>query len=105
MKKLFNATLTALIVSLFSFQAVAHPSQGNKHKPGHKHGHKHGHNKVVVIKKHRPSPKKRPKHKHYHHKKMPRNTTYITIGNFTYAKVNDHYYKRQGDRYINVIIK
>ncbi|MFS1913066.1 hypothetical protein [Vibrio sp. 10N.286.48.B7] len=95
-------TLLSLALSLTHFSAVAHPSGHH----GHGHGHKHKHHKeVIVVKKHKPSPKKKkPKHKHYHYKSMPRQTTYIRIGNFTYANVEGHYYQRQGDRYINVIL-
>lgn len=108
-----NITLTlfiAVLVTLFSVESYAKPphhGHGHKHahKHGYKHGHKKGHKKVVVVKKHRPSPKKRPKHKYYHYKKMPRHTTYIKIGKFTYAQVGGHYYQRRGDRYVNVIIK
>ncbi|MGR5220397.1 hypothetical protein ACPV4B_09170 [Vibrio parahaemolyticus] len=97
-----HLSLAAIAISLVSFQGLAHPSDHHKHK--HKHKHKH-HKEVVVVKKYYPSPKKRPKYKHYHYKKMPRHTTYIKIGNFTYAKVDGHYYQRRGDRYVNVILK
>ncbi|WP_413110240.1 hypothetical protein [Thaumasiovibrio sp. DFM-14] len=110
MLKTFITILFGLIISLgvTSTPAEARPSHT---PPGHakKHHHKK-HDKVIIVKekKHHKkkykSPKHKPKHRYYHHKKLPKRTRYITIGPFTYAVVDGHYYRRKGDRYINIIL-
>ncbi len=102
MSKVKFSVVVAALLGLISSGAFAHPHGHHKHKHKHK---KHHHKEVIVVKKYHPSPKKRPKYRHYHYKKMPKHTTYIKIGNFTYARVDGHYYRRQGDTYFNVIIK
>ncbi|GMQ48305.1 hypothetical protein [Vibrio sp. 10N] len=104
MSKAKFIAVVVVLIGLMSAPSFAHPHGHHKHK--HKHKHKnHHHKEVIVVKKYHPSPKKRPKHRHYHYKKMPRHTTYIKIGSFTYARVDGHYYQRKGDTYFNVIIK
>ncbi|MGR5209253.1 hypothetical protein ACPV4A_01790 [Vibrio rotiferianus] len=87
-------------LGLFSTTANAHSEYKHHHKHHHKHKnkHKHKHKKVVVVKH------KRPKHYYYHYKRIPPRSTYIQIGNFTYLKVDDHYYKRSRDRYVHVVL-
>ncbi|MGR5286144.1 hypothetical protein ACP3V5_12535 [Vibrio maritimus] len=102
MSKVKFTVVVAALLSLISSAAFAHPHGHHKHKHKHK---KHHHKEVIVVKKYHPSPKKHPKYRHYHYKKMPKHTTYIKIGNFTYARVDGHYYRRQGDTYFNVVLK
>ncbi|PQJ42800.1 hypothetical protein BTO00_12230 [Vibrio campbellii] len=77
MSKRFSFTIVGMMFSLgmFSAEVAAHS----------KHHHKHGPH-------------------HHHHKHIPPRGTYIQIGNFTYLKVDDFYYKRSKDRYIHVVL-
>ncbi len=99
-----SALCTFVLVMLCSasFGTFAHGDGHGHHKHKHKHKHKQ---EVIVVKKYKTSPKHRPKHRHYHYKRMPKRTTYIKIGNLSYARVDGHYYRRKGDSYVNVIIK
>ncbi|MFH0273534.1 hypothetical protein [Vibrio jasicida] len=107
MSKRLSFTIVGMMLSLgmFSAEAIAHPKHHHKHghhhghhHHHHKHRHKHKHKKVVVVKP------KRPKHNYYHYKHIPPRSTHIQIGNFTYLKVDDFYYKRSKDRYIYVAL-
>ncbi|MGR5237515.1 hypothetical protein [Vibrio alfacsensis] len=91
--------MVGMILSLgvFSTEAVAHPKGKHHHKHGYHHQHKHKHKKMGVV-KHKP-----PKHRYYHYKRITPRGTYIQIGNFTYLKVDDYYYKRSKDRYVHVV--
>ncbi|WP_087016381.1 hypothetical protein [Thaumasiovibrio subtropicus] len=89
------------------------PGHNKPNRPGH---HRPGYNRpgygkppVIVVKprkgqRYRPSPTYRPRHHYYHYRSLPRHATYIQIGGIRFALVDGHYYRRQGDRYINVII-
>lgn len=102
--KRFSFTIVGMMLSfgLFSAEAAAHPKHhhkhGHHHGHHHKHKHKHKHKKVIVVNH------KRPKHHYYHYKRIPPRSTYIQIGNFTYLKVDDYYYKRSKDRYVHVVM-
>ncbi|WP_409933023.1 hypothetical protein [Vibrio jasicida] len=107
MSKRLSFTIVGMMLSLgmFSAEAIAHPKHHHKHghhhghhHHHHKHRHKHKHKKVVVVKP------KRLKHHYYHYKHIPPRSTHIQIGNFTYLKVDDFYYKRSKDRYIHVAL-
>ncbi|EJC7120912.1 hypothetical protein DC924_RS15530 [Vibrio parahaemolyticus] len=102
MSKQLSVAMVGVMLSLgvFSAEAMAH---GHKHEHHHdhhhhkrKHKHKHRHHDVIVV-----NPRL-PRHQYYYYDRIPRNSTYIQIGNFTYLKVDDHYYRRSSDRYIHV---
>ncbi|TOD41468.1 hypothetical protein CGJ65_06380 [Vibrio parahaemolyticus] len=105
--KQLSVAMVGVMLSLgvFSAEAMADPKHrhGHKHEHHHdhhhhkrKHKHKHRHHDVIVV---NPRP---PRHQYYYYDRIPRNSTYIQIGNFTYLKVDDHYYRRSSDRYIHV---
>ncbi|MFZ3507581.1 hypothetical protein [Vibrio harveyi] len=100
MSKRLSLTMIGMMLSLgvFSADVSAHPKHHHNKHGHHHHKHKHKHKKVVVVKH------KRPKHYCYHYKRIPPRSTYIQIGNFTYLKVDEHYYKRSKDRYVHVVL-
>ncbi|MGD1455681.1 hypothetical protein [Vibrio harveyi] len=100
MSKRLSLTMIGMMLSLgvFSADVSAHPKHHYNKHGHHHHKHKHKHKKVVVVKH------KRPKHYYYHYKRIPPRSTYIQIGNFTYLKVDEHYYKRSKDRYVHVVL-
>ncbi|CAM3043780.1 hypothetical protein QTO01_04975 [Vibrio mytili] len=118
MSKQISVAMAGALLSLgmFSADAIADPKHkhGHKrahhhhdhyyddrhhHKRKHKHKHKHRHRDVVVIDS-RP-----PRHRYYYRDRIPRDSVFIQIGNLTYLKVDDHYYRRSNDRYIHVGLK
>ncbi|AEX24825.1 hypothetical protein VEJY3_22061 [Vibrio sp. EJY3] len=74
-----------------------HDRHHHKHKRKHKHKHKH---RDVIVVEHRP-----PRHRYYYRDRVPSNSVFIQIGNLTYLKVDDHYYRRSNDRYVHVDLR
>ncbi|WP_423840624.1 hypothetical protein ONE56_17840 [Vibrio mytili] len=116
MSKQISVAMAGALLSLgmFSADAIADPKHKHGHKRAHhhhdhyyddrhhhkrKHKHKHRHRDVVVIDS-RP-----PRHRYYYRDRIPRDSVFIQIGNLTYLKVDDHYYRRSNDRYIHVGLK
>ncbi len=102
-KKMTAKALTFLFIITtglgFTTQAEARKSNGGKSlssvvvKPSARHKPKN----VVVIKKRQP-----PRHRHYRRNSLPRLATFAVIAGVSYAIIDNHYYKRQGDQYIYV---
>ncbi|HHF3149053.1 hypothetical protein FKN08_09600 [Vibrio sp. 1-2 (7-a)] len=105
MSKQLSFAMVGVILSLgvFSTEVMADPKHrhGHRydhhhHKRKHKHKHKYKHRDVIYVES------RRPRRSYYYHDRIPRNSTYIKIGDFTYLKVDDRYYRRSNDRYIHV---
>ncbi len=99
-----------LSLGIFSAEAMADPKHKHGHKRDHHHyhdhdhhhkkrKHKHKHREVIVVDS-RP-----PRHRYYYRDRVPSNSVFIQIGNLTYLKVDDHFYRRSNDRYIHVDLK
>ncbi|MCR9443901.1 hypothetical protein NB508_07170 [Vibrio alginolyticus] len=110
MSKQLSFAMVGVMLSLgvLSTEAVADPKHKHRHRYDHhhahhhhhkhtrKHKHKHKHRDVIYVET------RRPRRSYYYHDRIPRNSTYIKIGDFTYLKVDDRYYRRSNDRYIHV---
>ncbi|MCR9367484.1 MULTISPECIES: hypothetical protein [Vibrio] len=114
MSKQLSFAMVGVILSLgvFSTEVMADPKHRHghrydhhhehhhhhkrKHKHKHKHKHKYKHRDVIYVES------RRPRRSYYYHDRIPRNSTYIKIGDFTYLKVDDRFYRRSNDRYIHV---
>ncbi|WP_211318293.1 hypothetical protein [Photobacterium sanctipauli] len=103
-KALVNGVVATLVLSFGLAIPTVAEAHGHKyyhkHKKHHKHKHKHHkhhhhhhHHKKVVVVKHKP------KHKHYHHSRLPEIATFAIVAGATYAIIDNHFYKRRGDRY------
>lgn len=88
-------TLTAAAGS-----AMAHPNHSGKVKPT-PYKTTVQVKKVVVKPSHRPV-RHAPKIRSYHHKHLPATASFVVISGFSYAIVNNAYYKRNGDQYIYI---
>lgn len=105
-----------LSFSVFSVDAVAHPKHKqeydrdhhhfhesdyhhHKRKHKHKHKHKHSHREVIVV------DARAPRQNYYYRDRIPSNSVFIQIGDLTYLKVDDHFYRRSNDRYVHVDLK
>ncbi|WMN89891.1 hypothetical protein NI382_17480 [Vibrio parahaemolyticus] len=115
MSKQLSVAMAGVMLSLGMFSADA--MADHKHKHGHKRDHhhyyydhdrdhhhhkrkhKHKHRDVIVV-EHRP-----PRHRYYYRDRVPSNSVFIQIGNLTYLKVDDHYYRRSNDRYVHVDLR
>ncbi|WP_428775042.1 hypothetical protein [Vibrio sp.] len=101
MNKLTKITAGMLLFTtslVLPFQAMAKHQDKHfyKHHGHSKHWKKH-HTKVVVIEK-----RSRPEHRHYHHSRLPELAAFAVIAGITYAVVDNHFYKQQGDNYVYV---
>ncbi|MGY0615457.1 hypothetical protein [Vibrio sp. FJH11] len=116
MSKQLSFAMAGVMLSLgmFSADAMADPKHNHGHRDDHHHYHdydrdrdrhhhkrkyKHKHKEVIVVES-RP-----PRYRYYHRDRVPSNSVFIQIGNLTYLKVDDHYYRRSNDRYVHVDLK
>ena len=117
-KQLTKSWKKSLIVGLMSFAVISvgltvpTEAEARGYKHGHHKHHKHKHHKkhhkhhVVVVKKKPKRPKKKvvvvhkpPRHRYYHRSRLPEIATFAVIAGATYAIIDNHYYKRRGDKY------
>lgn len=118
MSKQLSFAMAGVMLSLgmFSADAMADPKHNHGHRDDHNHyrdydrdrerdrhhhkrKYKHKHQEVIVVES-RP-----PRYRYYHRDRVPSNSVFIQIGNLTYLKVDDHYYRRSNDRYVHVDLK
>ncbi|MGP8308521.1 hypothetical protein [Vibrio sp. YIC-376] len=114
MSKQLSFAIAGVMLSLgmFSADAMADPKHKHGHRDDHHHyydydddhhhhkrKYKHKHREVIVVES-RP-----PRYRYYHRDRVPSNSVFIQIGNLTYLKVDDHYYRRSNDRYVHVDLK
>lgn len=120
MSKQLSFAMAGVMLSLgmFSADAMADPKHNHGHRDDHrhyrdydddddddrhhhkrKHKHKYKHQEVIVVES-RP-----PRYRYYYRDRVPSNSVFIQIGNLTYLKVDDHYYRRSNDRYVHIDLK
>ncbi|WP_299794956.1 hypothetical protein [uncultured Shewanella sp.] len=89
-----------LITLTAAGSAMAHPNHTAKVKPA-THKATVQVKKVVVKPHHRPV-HNAPKVRSYHHKHLPVTASFVVISGFSYAIVDNAYYRREGDQYIYI---
>ena len=111
-KKLLTSAMAVFIMSVGVTTPSIAEAKGGKHHH-HKHHHhkhhphkRHNHKHHVVVVKPKPKPPKKvvvvrkpPRHRYYHRSRLPEIATFAVIAGATYAVIDNHYYKRSGDRY------